>query len=343
MSGRAEEAKPPEVGQTPKVEIFAPMFCTDDAIRDSLQPEAQVVLDGRKESNIFYFLQLYGVIRGPVRIDTQGRLEHLSEDWQWMRYPRRAKLVVDHAGKATVSEASAEGNRADSETLTRIARGYREMLERGSVTNAAGPASTPVPFVFLGGQQHPVAVVVYDQVRFDMGKVQSGYGTNPSDMASLMYLELALIERDLGRRDYGRVLEEAIGKLAIAKKDFRRDVEFRQYLPESANFDRPECAILYLAGKCAEEQGEKTRALERYTTLIERSPGSPLAWEACARLMRLASTGTEVKRLQELEQMLVDTYPLIWGCPREGLKLDKTAVPNAVHGLLTRVADGIKK
>ncbi len=343
MSGNSEETKLSEAGQKPKVKIFAPLFCTDDAIRDSLQPEARVVFDGRRESNIFYFLQMEGVIRGPVRIDAQGRLACFSEDWHWGRYPGRIKYVVDHAGKVTAaSEASEEEKRADSETLTRIAKGYREMLERGSITNAAGPASTPVPFVFLGGQQHPVADVVYDQVRFDMGKVQSGYGANPSDMASLMYLELALIERDLGRRDYGRVLQEAIEKLAIAKKDFRRDVEFRQYLPESANFDRPECAILYLAGKFAEEQGKKTRALECYTTLIERSPGSPLAWEACARLMKLASKGTEVKRLQELKQILIDTYPLIWGCPREGVDLDKTSVPAAIHNLLTKVADEMK-
>ncbi len=299
------------------------LLCTDTNANPSLatlQGDARVLVEGRSVSKVFFFSCLADEIDRPIQVDKEAGL--ISERHLWsQRFPT---------------------NLAERAKLTTVAESYRKALdlresERVRVqTNAA-------PLMFLvGGLQFPRAAVLPAYARA-MADLEAGYKSKPSSVKALLYLELSILERELGRTSYEATLKEAIAQLNLTDIDFRLDVKFRAGLAPGANFERPECAILYLAGNCAEEHGEKTQAVERYTTLIERSPGSPLAWEACARLMRLASTGTEVKQLQELEQMLVDTYPLIWGCPREGLKLDKTAVPNAVHGLLTRVADGIKK
>jgi hypothetical protein len=155
-------------------------------------------------------------------------------------------------------------------------------------------------------------------------------------MRALVSLELALIERDLGLLEESeKTIQGTIERLNLLNIDFHKDAEFRQHLHESNNFDRPECVLLFLAGDAAARQGNARLAEKYYSTLIERAPASPFAWEAFCKLPRLADVDHE--RVSKLEDILIGTYPLIWGCRRDDLKVDPSKVKSTISTLLRTV------
>jgi hypothetical protein len=277
----------------------------------------RTIADGRRASFVFYFYEedLGGLSRRFRTEPATGKIEMYKYHW-------RPEFPL-----------------ANRDTLSRVAAGYRKAIEE---VGRAGGVSNSVPLTFLGGVQFITGAYIGGVE--DAMRSESGYKARPSAIRPLLYLELALLEKKLERPDYHSLLEQAVTNLNLLKMDFRSDVEFRRG-KEDENYDRPECALLYLAGRSAESRSRTNEAVCYYTTLIEQAPGSPNAWEACARLRNWAKSGEEVKRVNRLEQILVDTYPLIWGWRRWELKpeLEKSAVSEVIHNLLTQAADEAAK
>jgi len=195
--------------------------------------------------------------------------------------------------------------------LLRAAAMYQEVLDKWTRGGRNGERLL-LPFELLGKPLGQVGDVIPEyEVELDAAK--RGYGSLPSRLDALCYLELALIQEELGNtEEYRRILEKSVRDLDLMSIDFRYDVGFRHLLASNMNFERPECCLLFLAAEDA-RLGEKLDvARERYATLIKGAPGSPLAWEALVKVSLMEAA--DAKEMQQLTQVLLDTYPLVWGC-----------------------------
>ena len=252
------------------------------------------------------------------------------------RFPGLIRRVehTDNDGKVAVHERPVPRD----EALSQAGAMYRKVLGKLVEAHGAGEKS-PVPFEFLGIEMEGTVVSdIAPQEERDKAWVKRGYLAKPSDLAALVYLELALIEEKLGREDeYRKLIAQAVGDLKLLEIDYRSDTAFRQHLREFGNFARPECCILFLAAEDARLNGRRGEAQQYYTTLIERAPGSPFAWEALAKMSVMPDT--DPKEIDRLKQLLLDTYPLIWGCPRPGLELEKEAFAAQLPALLKKAGE----
>lgn len=225
--------------------------------------------------------------------------------------------------------------------LTRAVLLYRKVIEE-LTKDGRERKRVAAPFHYLGGVRlYFVSDVGYPK-GVDVEKVRQGYKVKPSDLAALAYLELALLEKKLGRKEeYSRLLKEAVAKLKLMEIHYWTDIIFRQYLYGQLNFARPETCLLFLAGEDARLKGQAAEARKYYTTLIERAPGSPFAWEALAKLVVMGDM--EGEQMAWLKSILLHTYPLVWGCPRENLKLDKDGFAAELPALLRKAGEEGRK
>ena len=132
-----------------------------------------------------------------------------------------------------------------------------------------------------------------------------------------------------------RLIREAVTELKLMEMDYRNDVRFRQHLLYFWNFARPEACLLFLGAEDARLGKRAPKAIRGYTTLIERAPGSPFAWEALAKLSVMPKV--DRKEVSRLTDVLLATYPLIWGCPRPDLKIKKEEFAKQLPALLKKV------
>lgn len=306
------------------------LLCVDTNANTSLrmlQGSSRIVLDGRRASGVFYFFKLADVIGRTIRMGDDGKLELVSTPWE--------KSVSIHAFRA----AGMDQETVKSE-LVLTAASYRNELQRLSKVETE-KETTPLPFVFLGAKKFATGGPTRYESPDVMAQIHSAYRRNPSSTRALIYLELAMIEMEMGMTNSLTTLESAIATLGLTNLNYRADADFRRQLHPSLNFARPECAILYLAGKGCEGEN-MVRAIHYYTCLLRNAPSSPCAWEAASRLVRLASCGVEIPELEILEELLAQVYPVIWGASRESVALEEENVAEEIRSLLKTVADEIK-
>jgi tetratricopeptide (TPR) repeat protein len=311
----AEEGKPP-------------LYVLDPRCHPGLQNlvgPASDILKNRQAAEVLYFLEKpFAMERDFVTLKdgsvAQGRAKFL-------RTPKIVILGTDGRPLPVAHPVP------DAATRKRVAADYRRVIAQLTVDKAAGKTHS-VPFDFLGvvlfmAGDHGIA----DLPDYDLDEVRKAYKASPSDLRVLAYLELALIERALGRKDeYRKVLAEALIKTNLSEIDRRADVKFRRHLAGRYNFARPECCLLFQAAEDARENKRFDEAQKHYKTLIERAPGSPFAWEALAKTSLLPEVKPEeTKRLTDI---LLQTYPLVWGCQRPKLKMDKEAFAAQLPALL---------
>ena len=280
---------------------------------------AKVVLEARQISEAVYFSEVSEAMERGLEVGKEG------------------VLSFKQARSCAIGYGPAPGR----EELTRAVPLYRKAIEE--LTKAGSERKrVAVPFYFLGGVRlYPVSDVWYNK-RFDERKVRRGYEANQSDLAALAYLELALLEKKLGRgEEYSRLLKAAVAELKLLGIHYCTDTIFREHLHESLNFARPETCLLFLAGEDARLKGRAAEARNYYATLIERAPGSPFAWEALAKLVVMGDM--EGEQMAWLKSILLHTYPLVWGCPRENLKLDKDGFAAELPALLRKAGEEGRK
>jgi hypothetical protein len=308
-----------------------------------ISAQARTVMEVRRAAKMLYFFEVPEPLErsfastaegGILRV--RGRiLSSFGFSRVFMHEDGTATYLYDAVDADKGRAGRAEKALDDSERvrLEDAARRWRALLPVIRQPEAGGKRA-PTPFDFLGAELYLTAgpAVSFGALK-GLGKVRTAYESNPSDLAALVYLELALVERNLGQVGRSqKTLNEALQELDLLKVDFREDAQFRQHLHESFNFARPECVILFLAGDAAAKRGEPELAEKYYSILIERAPASPFAWECFGKLARLP--GVDQDRVARLEQLLVKTYPLVWGCRRNALKVEPSQVASTVSTLL---------
>jgi hypothetical protein len=289
---------------------------------------ARLVEQARQLSQVTYYQELAEPIErgfgraadGSIVLQKARFLTVVRQVWQ-----------QDEAGNKTLVHEQPIPGAADREQAAAL---YREVLASLSGARRA----VTVPFEFLGVEVAGLHSDVMPEREAAVAAVQQAYAKQPSDLAALAYLELALIEKSLQHEQvYGQLLEEAVRQLNLEKLDFRGDLQFRRDLPEALNFARPEACLLYLAAGEAQAQGRDAEARARYTALVERMPGCPFAWEG---LVGLRSSNADSAEQQRLHQSLMETWPLIWGCARPGFEdtpQARMAFAQELPGLLERL------
>ncbi len=280
----------------------------------------KMILEARQMSEAVYFFEVSEAMERGLDVGKEGGLS----------FKKARSCAIGGYGLAP-----------DKKELTRAILLYRKTIEE--LTKAGSERKrVAVPFHFLGGVRlFPVSDVFWPK-GFDEEKVRQGYQVKPSDLAALAYLELALLEKKLGRKEeYSRLLKEAVVKLKLLEIHYCTDTIFREHLHESLNFARPETCVLFLAGEDARLKGRAAEARNYYATLIERAPGSPFAWEALAKLVVMGDM--EGEQMDWLKSILLHTYPLVWGCPREYLKLDKDGFAAELPALLRKAGEEGRK
>jgi hypothetical protein len=269
---------------------------------------AQLVEQARQLSQVIYYQELAEPIERGFARAADGTI--VLQKARFLTVVRQVWQQDDAGNKTLIHEQPIPGA-AGREQAAAL---YREVLASLSGARRA----VPVPFEFLGIETPGLRSDVAPEREAAVAAVQQAYAKQPSDLAALAYLELALIEKSLQHDPvYHQLLEDAVRQLNLEKLDFRGDLPFRRDLPEALNFARPEACLLYLAAGEAQAQGRDAEARARYTALVERMPGCPFAWEGLVGLRGAHANSAEQQRLH---QSLMETYPLIWGCARPGFE-----------------------
>ena len=280
---------------------------------------AKMILDARRISETVFFSEVPEAIERGVVVGKEGRLSFKQD---------RSCQIVNPGIRAIPGQVLHKA--PDKNELKRAVLLYRKAIEE-LAKDGRERKRVAAPYYFLGGVY---LGLVSDG--FSITGVRKGYQIKPSDLAALAYLELALLEKKLGRKEeYSRLLKETVAKLNLMEIHYWTDIIFRQHLLGELNFARPETCLLFLAGEDARLKGQVSEARKYYTTLIERAPGSPFAWESLAKLEAIGDVKPD--QMKWLKSILLHTYPLVWGCPRENLKLDKEAFAAELPALLKKV------
>lgn len=291
-----------------------------------LQGPAKTILHARQLSEVLYFFEAPAPMRRGLALGEDGTVS-LHGDARGLRIIRRI-TATDDAGRERVIHQRPVPTRGARE---RAAALYREALSALAESHKAG-ASAPVPFEFLGVELFQLSDA-FPSYSEDLERVRRGYAANPSDLTALARLELALIERALNRpAAYRKTIAQAVMKQLPSRMDFRADIRFRRHLRGTLNFARPETCLLFLSAEDARLSGRPDEARRAYALLVQRAPGSPFAWEALAKMTIMP--GADPKRLARLREELLQTWPLVWGCPRRGRKLTKQALAEQLPRLL---------
>jgi hypothetical protein len=283
-------------------------------------------------------LPYYHYFRGPLERNLQ-RGENAGvtvTEEPWVRAFRRDfYLYRDEEGEVQKRLNYVEPART-TEQKQEAVRIYEGVVSR-LMTDRKEGRRTDAPIEVVG-VLYPLWAKVPPKTQKMLEQIHWGYQRQPSDLAAVAYLELALVKKDLGDEDgYRRVITKAVKELKVLEIHYCGDTVLRGYVKRRFNFARPETCLLFLAGEDARLNGRAAEARKYYTTIIERAPGSPFAWEALARLEVMG--GTNRKQMEWLRSILLHTYPLVWGCPREDLKLDKDGFAAALPALLKKAGE----
>jgi hypothetical protein len=221
-----------------------------------------------------------------------------------------------------------------TEKKTDAVRIYERVIQQLSKERQAGE-NTKARIEMLG-VSYPLVSKMLPKKAKPLGQIFVGYELNPSDLLAVAYLELALLKKDLGDEDgYRRLIADSVKKLKLLEIHYCGDIHFRTCIfDKKYNFARPETCLLFLAGENARSKGQSVEAWKHYMTLIERAPASPFAWEAMVELVATGAPG--IDRMKLLKSILHHTYPLVWGCPRKNLKLDKDGFAAELPALLKK-------
>jgi tetratricopeptide (TPR) repeat protein len=192
---------------------------------------------------------------------------------------------------------------------------YQAVLDELKIQHSNG-VIVVVPFDLIGIENGPVA----DRIGSEVDAIRRARELFPenagSNLLALVYLELALLERDLGNgKRFEELVNEGANIVAESNVNFRNDQNLRVGLPEALNFARPEAALLHLAGEIHLLNGQFDQAQAFLESALVIAPYDPFAWESAALLIG-NSNFKSIDRKKMLQQ-LVNAYPLIWGCTRE--------------------------
>lgn len=300
-----------------------------------LHPYAKKIASIRNSSRKPYFLMLSKYLNRSFSVKPGGEISinevdsNTSITQVYQKIDGKRVLIAEDKPVAGV-------------VLENCAQNYKAIIKDLRAQKQSNQDSVPVPFGFMGAYRTPVSDAFYDTHVYNIDKVRAGYEQVPSDIAALAYLELALIQLHLGEVDKAdQVIYEGVTNLDLTAIDFLQDAEFRLYLHPSQNFARPECALLFLAGAGAQRRGEVSTARKYYKSLIKGAPSSPFAWEALGKLSSLK--GIQTSTVDELGAVLLKTYPLIWGCRRDSVKLGKSQLAKNMSVLLKQVSKSPEK
>ena len=292
----------------------------------------KTILNARRTSELLYFFKL----PQPLVRDFEWNGNEIVMNKFGRVLGTNIRIVdLDESGKATLRPAR---RKRGADVLGQVADIYREVIHELQNARREGEPKISVPFDFLGVKIYQVAGEFFLPKEYDLAKVRSGYDRNPSDLASLAYLELALIERERGKaNEFKKLIDRAVSELKLEDIDYREDVRFRLHLHGAYNFARPESYLLFLAGENAQEKKMHAIAKKFYSILIERAPGSPLAWEALTKIIE--QSNILPRDMENLKSILLNNYPLIWGCPRADFHLEKDAFSEELPALLRKAAE----
>ena len=282
-----------------------------------------LVNDARALTGLIYFAELSTPLVRTLRMNEQGELELLKHS----RYFQYADGQIWEDSERRV---------ATREQKRKALALYEQAVRQCALERKNGKR-TDAPMTVVGVVLPRVAKVAAELNRSLM-RLYEGYEQKASDIAAVAYLELALVKKDLGDQEgYKQSVLSAVKELELPKMDYRADVAFRAHMLERFNFARPESCLLFLAAEDARLDKRFGEAQQQYRILIEMMPGSPFAWEALANMSVMPDT--DPKEIERLKQLLLDTYPLIWGCPRPGLELDKEAFAAQLPALLKEAGE----
>jgi hypothetical protein len=305
-----------------------------DALREENQmPKiegiAKKIWQARQFSELTYYSEIPIPVQRDFAIGGNGKIE-LTQSREIS--PSIRILQEQDNGRTTVLWERKPPNR---DKLLQAAALYRDALASLKKDLRAGKKS-PVPYEFLGielgavSDRSPEAEAV-------MLRIKRGYSAKPSELAAIAYIELALVEKTLGHSDeFAKLVDEALDELKLTKIDFRTDSEFRTHLMPEQNFARPETCLLFLAAETARTGEWFNEAEQLYTRLIEASPACPFAWESLAKLTMLPKINPD--KLRKLSDTVVQVYPIVWGCPRPSLKINKDDFSKQLPDLLKKAA-----
>ena len=280
-----------------------------------LHGPAKDILLARQLSEIVYCFEIPTPLERGFTFDEKGDLSLITARTVSIA---REIATKDKNGKRIVSEYYPIPNILVRKKALLL---YQKALQGLSEPNCV-IGLPPVPFKFLGVDVYPPPAKLIPISGCDISKVRQLYESNPSDLRTLIYLEMSLIQKSLGNIDQYKILiDKAIGTFELISIDFRSDVKFRLYLHEHYNFVRPETCLLFLAAQEAKKSKKYKKAIQYYCTLINRAPASPYAWEAMINIVDVP--GVRQEQIEELKNTLLNTYPLIWGCRRPDIKIDK--------------------
>lgn len=293
------------------------------------------VEEARALSGIVYYHHLRRPLERDIVRGEDGELAVIEKPWVQSN-SKGYYLYLDEEGVTKKRDYPLEIERTIQQKSDAI-KIYEHVIQQLTKEGQANK-HTKVPLEMLGFSYPLVGKMFPEQAKL-LGHISLSYEQQPSDLLAVAYLELALLKKDNSDEDgYNELIADAIKSLKLLNIHYCCDTSFRACIfDQKYNFARPETCLLFLAGEDARLKGQDTKAQEYYMTLIERAPASPFAWEALAKLEILGAGS--IDRMQWLKNILVYTYPLVWGCPRENLKLDKDAFANVLPTLLKKVGE----
>ncbi len=296
------------------------------------------VAEARALSDMLYYHYLRRPLERGIRRGKDGGIA-VAED-PWVRANRKGYYIyVDEEGVLRKRDYPMKARTTEQkEDAVRI---YERVIQRLAKEREAGK-NTKAPIEMLGFS-YPLVGKMHPKPRKALDQIYLGYEQKPSDLAAVAYLELALLKKDLGDEGgYRGLIADAVKKLKLLDIHYCGDIPFRACIfDKKYNFARPETCLLFVAGEDARLKGRAAEARKYYATLIERAPGSPFAWEALAKLVVMGGAG--IDRMNWLKSILLHNYPLVWGYPRENLKLDKDGFAAELPALLRKAGEEGRK
>ena len=282
-----------------------------------LTNDARILVEGRLASGVMYFEKLdYAINREIVTYGSKLSVINTESDNE-----RKLRALLR-------SEQSARH-------MSQVAISYRKALKQSP--DLAGERSIRLPFGFLGADEFSQGLSwKRDGNPHAMSNLRSGYEKNPSTVKATIYLELALIELETNSSNAIATLELAVQTLDLTNMNFKSDIEFRLRTDRYSNIARPEAAILFIAGRELEST-DLQRAIHYYRSLVRGAPGSPLSWEAAARMSYLKSTGEIVPGYEQVHELLANGYPLVWGVPRNIKRIEKEKFSQVIIEMLKEI------
>ena len=239
-----------------------------------------------------------------------------------------------------------DGTDRDRSEATR--KGWRDALDRGQrllgrLAEESDTGSRTVPFELLVPQICWVAALHYRME--DIYEAKAHYLSRPSQLISLVLLEVALLHRALGDTEaYTQTLSKALASFDLESLDFTGDVEYRKLLVGWYNLARPETCVVFLVAEDARRRGETGVASKYYSLLIHGAPASPYAWEAFVRLTMLPDVNPS--QINSAKERLLETYPCVWGCSRIDLvaaKVTREQFAEKMPRLINEAAEKVRQ